>query len=55
MNTKSLIWIGLFIGSTIGGFLPMLWGANIMSFSSIILTAVGGILGIWFGYKLGNY
>ena len=54
MNSKSLIWLFLFIGSTIGGFLPTLWGASFLSFSSIILTAVGGILGIWVGFKLSN-
>ena len=54
MNTKSLIWIGLFIGSTIGSVLPSLWGAGMFSFSSILLSAVGGIFGIWAGFKVGN-
>ncbi len=54
MDTK-LIWLGMFIGSTIGGFVPMLWGAGAFSISSILLTAVGGILGIWLGYRLGHY
>lgn len=52
MNAKSLIWIGMFVGSTIGGSLPLLWGASMISFSSIIFTAVGGMLGIWAGFKL---
>lgn len=42
------------VGSTIGGYIPALWGAGFFSFSSVILTAVGGILGIWLGYKLSN-
>jgi hypothetical protein len=54
MKSKPFIWIGLFIGATIGGFLPSLWGADIFSFSSVILTAVGGIIGIWLGLKLSD-
>jgi uncharacterized membrane protein YoaK (UPF0700 family) len=53
METK-LIWLGMFVGSTIGGFVPMLWGAGALSFSSVFLSAAGGILGIWLGYRLGH-
>ena len=42
----------MIVGSTIGGAIPTLWGAGFFSFSSIILTAVGGIVGIWLGFKL---
>ncbi|MDR3547778.1 MAG: hypothetical protein P4M11_05860 [Candidatus Pacebacteria bacterium] len=52
---KTLIWIGLGVGSTIGGALPLLWDSNgLFSFSSIILTAVGGLVGIWAGFQLGK-
>jgi hypothetical protein len=54
MNTKQLIWIGMFVGSAVGGYVPLLWGGSFLSFSSVILTAVGGLAGIWLGYKLGN-
>jgi hypothetical protein len=54
MERKTLIWIGLFLGSTIGSLLPSLWGAGMFSFSSIILSAVGGIAGIWLGFKIGS-
>lgn len=54
MNSKSLIWIFMGIGSMVGGYLPTLWGENFLSMSSVLLTAVGGILGIWLGFKLGN-
>ncbi len=43
------------IGSTIGGYIPNLWGDSFLSFSSVILTAVGGLLGIWIGYKMSTY
>lgn len=55
METKQLIWIGMVVGSAVGGYLPLLWGSSLFSFSSIVLTAVGGIAGIWAGYKLGNW
>ncbi len=54
---KKFIWIGLGIGSTIGGTLPVLWDstAGFFSFSSVILSAIGGLIGIWAGFKLGKY
>lgn len=52
MNSKSLIWIFMAIGSAVGGYIPALWGEGFLSFSSVILTAVGGIIGIWVGFKL---
>jgi len=54
MNSKSLIWIFMIIGSAIGGYIPTLWGAGFFSISSVFLTAVGGIVGIWLGFKLSN-
>ncbi len=39
----------MFIGSTVGAYIPMIWGDNM---SSVILTAVGGLMGIWLGYKI---
>lgn len=49
---KKIIWISLFIGSTIGGFIPLLWGENMISFSSIFFTGIGGFIGIWVGFKI---
>ena len=52
MQTPRAIWVGIFIGSTIGGAIPQLWGANIFSFSSVILGAVGAFAGLYVGFKL---
>jgi hypothetical protein len=49
---RARIWLGVFIGSTIGGLIPGLWGANFFSYSSILLSAVGGLTGLWLGYKM---
>ncbi|MDB5254416.1 MAG: hypothetical protein JWL80_482 [Parcubacteria group bacterium] len=43
---------GLVVGSTVGGFIPNLWGAGSFSFSSIFLSAIGAIVGIYIGYKV---
>lgn len=52
MTMKTFIWGGMFAGSGIGSILPLLWGASALSMSSVILSAVGGIAGIWVGYTL---
>ena len=52
VNSKPLIWIGLFIGSTIGGAIPALWGDSMLSIWSIFLSTIGGMAGIYAGYKL---
>jgi hypothetical protein len=52
---KKFIWGGLFIGSSLGGALPMLWDGDMMSLSGIGLSMVGGILGIWAGYRLAKW
>lgn len=52
MSDKKLIWIGATVGSTLGGLLPGLWHASIFSMWGLLLSTVGGLLGIWVGWKL---
>jgi len=54
MSPKTLVSIGAFVGSVIGGYIPTLWGASFLSFSSVIFTAIGGIIGIVITLKLIN-
>jgi len=49
---KARIWIGVLIGSTIGGFIPELWGADLISYSGVILSGVGAFIGLWIAYKI---
>jgi hypothetical protein len=49
---KTFIWGGMFAGSGIGSMLPLLWGESALSMSSVVLSAVGGALGIWAGYHI---
>ncbi|MEP7162375.1 MAG: hypothetical protein ABI747_01260 [Candidatus Moraniibacteriota bacterium] len=52
--TKTLIFLFLFLGSTLGSYLPVLWGGSLFSMTSILLSMVGGLLGISVGFKIGN-
>ena len=54
MSMKTFIWGGMFVGSGIGSVVPLLWGASALSMSSLILSAVGGVAGIWTGYQMGK-
>jgi len=51
MPSRSLIWVGILLGSTIGGFIPELWGAGLFSYSSLLLSGIGAFLGIWIALK----
>ena len=49
---KLMIWLGMLIGSIIGGYLPTLWGASFLSAWSLVLSSLGAIIGIIIGYKM---
>ena len=51
---RSSIWIGILIGSTIGGMIPALWGDGMLSYSSVFLSGVGALAGLWIAFKLSN-
>ena len=52
MSRKSMIMLGMIIGSVAGAYTPMLWGADVFSMTSLLGSFVGGVLGIWLVYKL---
>jgi len=49
------IWIGLFVGSALGSYVPNLWGESLFSLSSICFATVGGLLGISVGYNFSRW
>lgn len=51
---KTFTWGGMFVGSFIGGLVPSIWGADSFSLAGVMLTAVGGAIGIWVGYYVGS-
>jgi hypothetical protein len=52
MGSKFVIYLCIFIGATIGGYIPSLWHQSLLSFWSLIFSAVGGLVGIWVGFKI---
>ena len=54
MDRKKLIWLGLAAGSIVGSSIPALWGSSLFSLTSSFLSAIGGLAGIWLGYRLGS-
>lgn len=52
MESKKLITLFMFLGGALGGYVPLLWGADAFSFSSIICGSLGAIVGIFIAFKL---
>jgi phage tail tape-measure protein len=52
LSRKSMIMLGMLIGSTAGGYVPALFGVNVFSVTSLLGSTAGGILGIWLAFKL---
>jgi predicted MFS family arabinose efflux permease len=48
---QTSIWIGIFIGSTVGGAIPELWGGDMLSYSGVLLGGIGAFVGLWLGSR----
>jgi len=53
MTQKTFAMAGFTIGSLLGSYIPILFGAGLLSYSSVLFSGIGGIAGIYIGYKLG--
>ena len=53
MRSRGSIWLWIFIGSTIGGLIPELWGGELLSYSGILLSGAGAFLGLWIANTMG--
>ena len=49
---RSPIYLCGLIGTVMGGYLPVLWGASSFSLVSLVFSAAGGVAGVWFGFRL---
>ena len=51
---KTLYMVALSIGGFIGGYIPTLWGGDMLSFAGLFFSTLGSIAGIWLVYKIRN-
>jgi uncharacterized membrane protein YeaQ/YmgE (transglycosylase-associated protein family) len=42
----------MIVGSLVGSLIPLLWGAGALSFSSILFSTIGAMIGIYVAFKL---
>jgi uncharacterized membrane protein YeaQ/YmgE (transglycosylase-associated protein family) len=49
---KGLLMLGLLIGSLIGGYVPSIFGASLLSLWGLVGSTVGAILGLWIAYRI---
>ena len=54
MSSKRLILIGSIVGSFVGGLIPGLWHASMFSMWGLVFSTIGGIVGIWAGWRIGQ-
>lgn len=52
MKTKTIVMIAMIVGSTVGGWIPSLWGVDSFSMTSLAFGTLGGIAGIVLGVRL---
>ena len=51
---RSVIGFGGFLGMTVGGFVPELWGASSLSLASVVFGLLGGVAGVWLGARVAD-
>jgi hypothetical protein len=51
-GSKFIIYFFCFLGASIGAFIPALWGAGLFSGWSVLFSTIGGLAGIYIGYKI---
>jgi hypothetical protein len=52
---KLMIWIGIAVGGTLGGFIGAAFDhGNLFGAWSIIFSGIGSFAGLWGGYKVGK-
>ena len=52
---KKIILLTSGLGGTMGSYIPVLLGANGLGGWSILGALIGGLIGIWVGYRISNY
>jgi hypothetical protein len=44
-------WIAIFIASTIAGFIPLLWGDDLLSVGGVLFSGLGALVGLWWAKR----
>jgi hypothetical protein len=52
---RGLIGLCVLVGSVVGAYVPVLWGASSFSVASLVFSAAGGAAGVWAGVRLSEY
>lgn len=52
MSEKKIMTLLMVVGGVIGSYIPTLWGASGLSFSSLFTGALGACLGIWLAFRM---
>jgi hypothetical protein len=52
MESKRIIYIGMFLGGMLGGYIPTVFGTQYFSMWSIFGNAIGALFGIYIAFKL---
>jgi hypothetical protein len=52
---RGLIGICVLVGSFVGAYVPVLWGASSFGVTSLVFSAAGGVVGVWAGVRLSEY
>lgn len=51
---RSLIGFCATAGMIVGGYVPALWGGSAFSAGSLLLSGVGGVVGVWAAVRLSD-
>jgi len=52
MPSRPLLWFAILVGSTVGGFIPEMWGDGIFSYSSVLFSGIGALVGMYIAFKI---
>jgi hypothetical protein len=51
---KSVIGLCAAFGASVGGYVPVLWGASNFSLISVAFGFFGGVAGVWLGVRVSD-
>lgn len=52
---KKIILLTTGLGGTVGGYIPVIFGADGFGGWSILGALIGGLVGVWIGYGISQY